>query len=174
MAKPPSKPKKGAIQPYNKVITKEAKTDKGLFSVHKIDEKYFYEIPDSLFEREMLMVTRIAKTAAGLGFGGGKLSEQTLRWQKKGKKVLLRMVSHQVVAADSLPVSEAVTNSNFEPVIATFPIKAFSKDSLNTVIDVTDLYTKDVKPFGYPQGRRAQYSITRLDGQLSYTIQSNN
>lgn len=162
------KPGKDDIQPYDKVITKEAKTDEGLFHVHQIDDKYFYEIPDSLFEREMLMVTRIAKTAAGLGFGGGKLSEQVLRWQKKDKKVILRMVSHQVVAADSLPVHEAVVNSNFEPVIATFPIKAFSKDSTKTVIDVTDLYEKDVKPFGYPQGRRQQYKISRLDNDLSY------
>jgi hypothetical protein len=169
MTKPPGKkPGKDDIQPYSKVITKDAKTDEGLFAVHKVDEKYFYEIPDSLFEREMLMVTRISKTAAGLGFGGGKLSEQVLRWQKKDKKVLLRIVSHQVVAADSLPVHEAVVNSNFEPVIATFPIKALSKDSLNTVIDVTDLFEKDVKPFGFPQRRRQQYRITRLDGQLSY------
>ncbi|MDO1499701.1 zinc-dependent metalloprotease [Winogradskyella maritima] len=169
MAKPPAKkPGKNDIQPYDKVVTKKAVTDNGLFDVHKIDEKYFYEIPDSLFEREMLMVTRIAKTAAGLGFGGGKLSEQVLRWQKKDKKILLRMVSHQVVAADSLPVHEAVVNSNFEPVIATFPIKAFSKDSTKTVIDVTDLYNKDVKPFGFPQGRRQQYRITRVDPSLSY------
>ncbi len=169
MAKPPAKkPGKNDIQPYSKVITKDAKTDQGLFAVHQVEENFFYEIPDSLFEREMLMVTRISKTAAGLGFGGGKLSEQVLRWQKKDKKVLLRMVSHQVVAADSLPVHEAVVNSNFEPVIATFPIKAFSKDSTSTVIDVTDLFEKDVKPLGFPQRRRQQYRITRLDGQLSY------
>ncbi|SDR65747.1 protein of unknown function [Formosa sp. Hel1_31_208] len=168
-AKPPAKkPGKNDPKPYNKVITKDAKSDVGLFTVHQVDDKHYYEIPDSLFDREMLMVTRISKTANGLGFGGGKLSEQVLRWQKKDKKILLRMVSHQVVAADSLPVSEAVTNSNFEPVIATFPIKAFSKDSLNIVIDVTDLFSKDVKPLGFPQRRRQQYRITRLDGQLSY------
>ncbi|WP_354667398.1 zinc-dependent metalloprotease [Winogradskyella psychrotolerans] len=169
MAKPPAKkPGKNDPQPYSKIITKDAKSDKGLFTVHNVDDKFFYEIPDSLFDREMLMVTRIAKTASGLGFGGGKLSEQVLRWEKKNKKVLLRMVSHQVVAADSLPVHEAVVNSNFEPVIATFPIKAFSKDSLNTVIDVTDLFSKDVKPLGFPQRARRQYKISRLDGQLSY------
>lgn len=122
------KPKKGAIKPYDKVITKEAISDEGLFTVHKIDDQFFYEIPDSLFEREMLMVTRISKTAKGIGFGGGKQNEQVLRWQKKDKKVLLRVVSYSIVAADSLPVHEAVVNSNFEPVLYTFPIKAFSKD----------------------------------------------
>jgi hypothetical protein len=162
------KPGKNDIQPYSKVITKDAKTDEGLFHVHKLDDKYFYEIPDSLFEREMLMVTRIAKTASGIGFGGGKQNTQVLRWQKHDKKVLLRVVSHQVVAADSLPVHEAVVNSNFEPVLATFPIKALGKDSTSTVIDVTDLFEKDVKALGFPQSRRQQYRITRLESDKSF------
>lgn len=63
---------KNGIKPYDKVITKEAKSDKGLFTVHKVDENYFYEIPDSLLNREMLTVTRIAKTANGIGFWGWK------------------------------------------------------------------------------------------------------
>ena len=162
------KPKKDAILPYGKVITKEAKTDDGLFKVHRIDEKYFYEIPDSLLEREMLMVTRISKTASGIGFGGGKQNTQVLRWQKNGKKILLRVVSHSIVAADSLPVHEAVVNSNFEPILYTFPIKAFSKDSTATVIDVTDLFMKDVKALGFPDRRRKQYKISRLDSDKSY------
>lgn len=167
-AKQKPKPKKGAIQPYNKVITKDAKSDEGLFTVHQIDDKFMYEIPDSLFGREMLMVTRIAKTASGIGFGGGKQNTQVLRWQKKDKKVVLRVVSHQVYAADSLPVHEAVVNSNFEPVLYTFPIKAFSKDSTSTVIDVSELFTKDVKALGLPSFRRKAYKVTRLEANKSF------
>lgn len=165
-AKP--QPKKGDIQPYDKVITKDAKTDEGLFKVHKIDDKFFYEIPDSLFEREMLMVTRIAKTASGIGFGGGKQNTQVLRWQKKDKKVVLRVVSHNIVAADSLPIHEAVVNSNFEPVLSTFAIEAFGKDSTSTVIDVTDLFDKDIKALGLPDFRRKQYKVTRLESDKSF------
>ena len=167
-AKDKPKPKKDAIKPYNKVITKDAKSDEGLFTVHKIDDNYFYEIPDSLFNREMLMVSRISKTASGIGFGGGKQNTQVLRWQKKGKKVLLRVVSHNVVADEDLPVHEAVTNSNFEPILFSFPIKAFSKDSLNTVIDATDLFAKDVKALGLPEYRRKQYKAGRLEGDKSF------
>ncbi|WP_299187013.1 zinc-dependent metalloprotease [uncultured Aquimarina sp.] len=168
-AKKPGKDK-NAIKPYKEVITKKAKSDPGLFTVHNIEDKYFYEIPDSLFNREMLMVTRIAKTATGIGFGGGKQNTQVLRWQRKNKKVLLRVVSHQIYAADSLPIHEAVENSNFEPVLFSFPIKAFHKDSVNnaTVIDVTDLFKKDVKAIGFPASRRKRYKITRLDASLSY------
>lgn len=165
---PRPKPKKDAIKPYGKVITKEAKTDEGLFKVHALDSKFYYEIPDSLFEREMLMVTRIAKTAAGAGFGGGKANTQVLRWQKREKKVLLRVVSHSVVANDSLPVHEAVVNSNFEPILYTFPIKAFGKDTTSTVIDVTDLFQKDVKALGLPRGYRTRYRATRMDNSKSF------
>lgn len=169
MAKPPGKkPGKNDPKPYNKVITKDAKSDEGLFTVHSLDDKFYYEIPDSLFNREMLMVTRISKTAAGLGFGGGKQNTQVLRWEKKGKKVVLRVVSYNVVAADSLPVNEAVVNSNFEPVLYTFPIKAYSKDSTSTVIDASPLFEKDVKSLGLPQFRRTPYRVTRLEGDKSF------
>lgn len=163
-----AKPKKGDIQPYGKVITKDVKTDDGLFKVHVLDGEYMYEIPDSLFNREMLMVTRISKTATGIGFGGGKANTQVLRWQKKDKKVVLRVVSHSISAADSLPVHEAVVNSNFEPVLYTFPIKAFSKDSSSTVIDVTNLFTKDVKALGFPNYYRKRYKVSRLESEKSF------
>tara|TARA_B100001057_G_C22871861_1_gene959453 strand:- start:6954 stop:9440 length:2487 start_codon:yes stop_codon:yes gene_type:complete len=175
MAKPAGKkPGKNDPQPYNKVITKDAKSDEGLFTVHSLDDKFYYEIPDSLFDREMLMVTRIAKTASGLGFGGGKQNEQVLRWEKKGNKVVLRVVSYNVTAADSLPVNEAVKNSNFEPVLFTFPVKAYSKDSTSTVIDATPLFEKDVKSLGLPQFRRMPYKVTRLESDKSFieTIKS--
>ena len=174
-AKPAEKDKNG-IKPYDKVITKKAKTDPGLFTVHQIDDDYYYEIPDSLFNREMLMVTRIAQTASGIGFGGGKQNEQVLRWEKKNKNVLLRVVSHDVFAADSLPIHEAVVNSNFEPILYSFPVEAYHKDSVNnsTVIKVTDLFKKDVQALGFPERNRKDYKISRLDDSRSYidTIRS--
>ncbi|MDR5591982.1 zinc-dependent metalloprotease [Christiangramia sp. SM2212] len=168
--------KDGGLKPYAKVITKDAKSDEGLFTVHKVDENYFYEIPDSLFNREMLTVTRIAKTASGIGFGGGKQNTQVHRWQKKGNKVLLRVVSYDIYANDSLPVHEAVVNSNFEPIIQSFDIKTVGKDSISksTVIDVTDLYTKDVQALGMQDRTRKEYKVSRLDESRSFidTIRS--
>lgn len=168
--KPQQRPpaKKGGLEAYDKVITKDAKSDEGLFTVHEIDGKYFFEISDSLFNRDMLMVTRIAKTAEGIGFGGGKTNTQVLRWQKEDKNVLLRIISFTITAADSLPISKAVESSNFAPILASFPIKSLSKDSAGVVIEATGLLTKDIKPLGLPQFRRTQYRVTRLDNERSY------
>ena len=166
---PAPKPKKNAIEPYGKVITADAKTDEGLFKVHFIDDAYLFEIPDSLLEREMLMVTRIAKnTSNEQSFGGEETDTQMLRWQKKDKQILLRVVSHNIVANEELPVHEAVVNSNFEPVLFAFPIKAFNNDKTSTVIDVTELFTTDVKPLGLPEYVRKQYKITKLEPKNSF------
>ncbi|WP_036823731.1 zinc-dependent metalloprotease [Polaribacter sp. Hel1_85] len=162
------KPKKGDIQPYGKVVTKDHKTDEGLFKVHTKDDTYLFEIPDSLLKREMLMVTRIAKTANGIGFGGGKTNTQVLRWERKNKQILLRIVSYDVVADTILPVHEAVVNSNLEPILFSFPIKAISKDSTATVIDATSLFSTDVKPLGFPSFYRKRYAVTRMDKTRSY------
>ena len=155
---------------YDEIIGKKSKSDDGLFLVHQVDEKFYYEIPDSLLNKEMLMVTRIAKTTSGLGFGGGKQNTQVVRWVKKRKQILLRIVSYQNVAADSLPIYEAVINSNFEPIIASFSIEAKGKDTLNLsyLIDVTKLFTNDVKTLGISNRYKKRYKISSVDTKRSY------
>jgi len=71
VAKKPEAPKKGP-KPYKEVIDSTAITQKGLFLVHKMDDKYLFEIPDSLLERDIMAITRYSKTAAGAGIFGGE------------------------------------------------------------------------------------------------------
>jgi hypothetical protein len=155
---------------FDDIITDKAIRDAGLFNVFQVDENFYYEIPDSLLGKEMLMVTRIAKTANGLGFGGGKQNTQVVRWVKKRKQLLLRLVSYENVAADSLPIYEAVENSNFEPIIASFPIAAKGKDTTaaSSLIEVTSLFTDDVKTLGISSGYKERYKISSVDTKRSY------
>lgn len=156
------------MKPYSEVITKDAKSDDGLFSVHEVDDSYYYEIPDSLLGREMLVVSRAAKTADNMGYGGEKNNTQTVRWQQRGDQVLLRHVSYENVADSSEAVYQAVRNSNFEPIIKTFKIESLGKDSSGVVIDVTSLYNTDVPSFGLSDNRREAYRVRRLDGDRTF------
>ncbi len=156
------------IQPYSEVITDEAESDDGLFTVHKIDDSYYYEIPDSLLGREMLVVSRIAKTATNLGYGGEKNNTMTVRWHRKGDNILLRHVSYENVADSTQPIFKAVRNSNFEPIISTFSIESLGEDSTGVVIDVTSLYNTDVPAFGLSDGARQNYQVRRLDGSRTF------
>lgn len=155
---------------FDDIIGKDAKSDEGLFNIHEVKDKFYYEIPDTLLGKEMLMVTRIAKTANGLGFGGGKQNTQVVRWVKKRNNIILRIVSYENVAADSLPIHEAVNNSNFEPIIVSFAIEAKGKDSLkpSSLIEVTKLFTNDVKTLGISNRYKKRYKISSVDTKRSY------
>jgi hypothetical protein len=165
----PGAAKKEGIKPFSEVITAKAKTDKGLFNVYSLDDKYYYEIPDSLLGREMLAVTRYAKAPTEDGtYGGEEINEQVWVWEKKGKQILIRVPSYANVAAEGTDMFESVKNSNLSPILASFDIKAFSKDSSGVVIDVTDFFAKDVQALGLNQRTKTGYKITRLDDTRSY------
>ncbi|MCH7684912.1 MAG: zinc-dependent metalloprotease, partial [Gemmatimonadetes bacterium] len=156
------------MKPYKEVITEAAKSDSGLFIVHWVDEKLYFEIPYDMLDREMLLVSRIARTATSIGFGGQKTNTQTVRWQRHNNDVLLRIVSYVNVADDSLAISAAVENANFEPIIKSFDIKAINDDSAAVVIEVTPLYATDVPVLGLQSRRRTQYGVRRLDTSRSF------
>ncbi|MBA4299956.1 MAG: zinc-dependent metalloprotease [Cyclobacterium sp.] len=169
----PSTPPSNGPKPYKEVITAKAKTKEGLFKVHQIEDKYFYEIPDSLLGRDMLMVVRIAKTADGIGYGGENTNNLMVRWEKNNDDILLKVVSVNNYAADSLPISMAVKNSNLEPILQKFAIKARGTDSTGIVIEVTDLFNKDNQALGLQRNRRTEYKVSRLDTDRSYIVHIN-
>ena len=98
---------------YSDIINNKTETDIGLFDVHKVDDKYYYEINDSLLGRDMLMVTRIVNMSKEIPISRHKMSEQVLSWQKFNDKILLKEISYSNYASDSLPIKEAVSNANF-------------------------------------------------------------
>jgi hypothetical protein len=165
--KKPEKSKDG-LKSYKEIIKDSTETKVGLFTVHKVDEKYYYEIPEEMLGKEMLMVTTIAKTANGIGYGGERTNTQMLKWEKKDKNILLKVVSYANTAADSLPIYQAVKNSNLEPILYRFDVEAKGKDGKGWLIEVSDLFSKDVQALGLQQSRRKGYKVTRLDTDRSY------
>jgi len=131
-------------QPYDRVITKDAKTTKGLFTVHQVKERYYYEIPKSELGKDYLWNSQIAKTTIGAGYGGGQLVDRVVRWELKGNRVLLLDVNFGMVADPKSPIATAVKAANNDSIILSFPVAAFAKDGA-PVIEVSRLFTNDVQ-----------------------------
>src|SRR6266478_6009077 len=149
------------IKPYDKVITKDAKSDPGVFIVHRIKEKVYYEIPKSELGKDFLWVSQIARTTLGVGYGGQAAGNHVVRWERHANRVLLRGVSYEVVADPKLPVSRAVQAANNNPIIMSFWIEAFGKDEA-PVIEVTRLFTTEVTEFSARARLRARaFDATR-------------
>jgi len=138
--------KKSKIKPYDEVITDKARTQVGLFRAHQLEDKLFFEItPDSL-DQDLLWVTQISETTAGNSYAGMPAGNRVVRWEKRGDRILLRDVRYGIRADTDDPIALAVKKSNLAPIIKAFQIQAYGKDQA-AVIEVTELFTKDVAEF---------------------------
>ncbi|MDN3674474.1 zinc-dependent metalloprotease [Flavobacterium branchiarum] len=169
----PEKKSESSIKEYSKVITKDAISDEGLFTVHKVDKKYYFEIPNKYLKKDMLLVSRLSKLPSNLGGGyvnaGSETNEQLITWERFQDKILVKSKSYNAVANDTLPISISVKSNNYEPTLFAFDIVAFSKDSANTVIDVTKFYSTDVKAItGISAEMREMYKVKGLDESRSF------
>jgi hypothetical protein len=157
---------------YADFITAKAVTDSGLFIVHKVDEKYYFELPLDVLEKEILVTSRISGYVKNLSFGGAGMRsrpQQVIRWQEKDKKILLRSVSYNSVASEDKPIYESVRNNNFEPIIMTFDRLTYNQDSSAVVIEVGPLFTTDVAMIGpLSDTQRRTFGIKSLDGKRSF------
>jgi hypothetical protein len=150
-------------QPYDKVITKEAVTKDGLFKVHKVKDKYYYEIPKTEIDKQYLWVTQIARTTVGVGYGGQALGRRVVRWERNENKIHLRNVNYSVVADPSLPISRAVQAANNDTILMTFPVAAWGPNE-SAVIEVTRLFNTDLFEFS----ARQRLNATAMDPSRSY------
>ena len=159
-------------RPYAQVITDKAVSDQGGITTHRVDDRWFFEVPDSLMRRDFLLVTRVAGVPANFsGFlsAGTSINERVVRWERQGERLFLRSMSFRAVADDTLPIATSVASNNVAPILAAFPIQAFSRDSSSYVIDVTDFFSGDTPALtGLDADQRRQYQVRRLDAGRSY------
>lgn len=166
-----SKPK-----PYKEVITAKAITDVGLFKVHKVEDKYYFEIPDSLLDRDILIVSRIVKGAVMarspkdiFGYAGDKIGENVVQFAKgPNNKLFIKSISYLEISKDTTDngLYRSVLNSNLQPIVAAFDIKAFSPDSTGVVIDMTDYINGDNDVLFFEA--KGSFGISTLQGDKSY------
>lgn len=136
------KSKPGELKKYEDVVTDKAKTTKGLFIVHRIDDKVYFEIPTSAYGKLMLWTTEVAKAPSGVGWGGKALGNVVVRWERRGNKVLLWQVFFDK-RADGKAIQRAVDSANHDSIIMALNIETEGKDK-TAVVHATPLFTADV------------------------------
>ncbi|MBK8490958.1 MAG: zinc-dependent metalloprotease [Saprospirales bacterium] len=164
--------KKSKEKSYADIITEDAVTDSGLFIVHQVKGKYYFEIPTDLLEREILVTSRISGYVNNLSFGGAGMRsrpQQVIRWQQKDNKILMRSVSYDRVADPEKPIYLSVRNNNFEPIIMSFDLACYNADSTALVFDPTSFFTTEVPMIGaVSEGQSKSFSLKGLDGKRSF------
>lgn len=179
-ARPPMPAKSGpktAPKKFSDVITSSARKDSGLFIIYKQDDKIFFEIPDSILGRDILVVNRISKSAAGLrssmiGYSGDQIGENVIRFDKgPNDRIFIKNISYTEISKDSTqPMFQAVMNSNIQPIAAAFDIKAFSDSAHNCVIDLTEYIQGDNDIFFFDPRIKAGLKLGGVQQDKSYIV----
>lgn len=143
-----AKKEKKEEQGYSKIITKEAKTKKGLITLHMVKSTLYLEIPLDLMGKQLLFAGRVAEISDNKDVIAGQMPQDPLlvEWSKDDEKVYLQNTVSRAVCDEDEPIALALEKNNLKPVIRAFPIKAFNTDSSAVVIDATKLFCADERP----------------------------
>src|SRR5688572_5071809 len=160
------------VRPYREIITDKAVSRNGFFKVHKVDDKYYFEIPNDMFWRDILVVNRLSQTQAGTGYGGDQVGQNVVRFDKgPNNRIFLRTISYAVYAKDSTsPMFSSVKNSNLQAIAASFDIKAFGKDSATSVIEITDFVNGDNDVLFFSSAAKSSRRLGSLQNDKSYIV----
>ncbi|QLE00964.1 zinc-dependent metalloprotease [Galbibacter sp. BG1] len=158
------------VASIDKVIPSDATVQKGLFKVYKVGDKFFFEIADSLLNREMLVVSRFVKTPGGAGnYGGEEIGEKTIFFEKgPSNKLFLRVSTFVSEAGEDDAIAKAVNNSNVTPILEAFEVKARNKEGNASVIEVTDFINGENNLLSLSSSQKDMYGLTTLEKDRSY------
>ena len=152
-----------APRPYTEVVTRAARTDEGIFKVHRVGDTVLYEIPKAQLNKDFLWVTQIKRTTFGAGYGGQAVDDRVVRWELNNNRVFLRLMNYSVVADAATPIAQAVLDANTPAIVRAFNVAAFSPSG-DPVIEVQSLFLTDVPEFS----ARARLGARGMDAGRSY------
>ena len=163
-------------KPYKKVIDSTAVTQKGLLDVHKVGDKYLFEISESLLGKEIMTITRYSKTPAGGGiFGGEEINRQVVRFEKgMNNTLILRSITYVITTPnEDKPITKSVKNSSADPIIGIYDILAYKKDdsgkeNVSSVIDMTSAFDSDTQIFSLNPVNKQLLSIQAFQKDKSF------
>ncbi len=151
-------------------LTKKMIKQEGLITAYRKENKIFFEIPTSLLNKDLLMVTRFVKLPGNYQAyvnAGSKTSEQLIHFKKKNNQLLLTQESYINFANQNDPIALSVAQNNFPPILDAFPIKNEEKDRF--LIDVSNYFSKDSPGFNIiRKSIKKEYNIGSADSKRSF------
>lgn len=134
-------------------LVEDGTVKKGLFNVYAKDKDYYFEIPDSLLSKDMLIVNKVSNVPFALnGHGlnkGMTFETKLIRFYKDTflNKVWVKTINPRVQS----PATDAITRSvkdNFgESIIEEFDIETRNLDSTSVFIKVNRIFNGKEKSF---------------------------
>ena len=134
-------------------LVKKGSVKKGLFNVIQVKTDVYFEIQDSLFQREFLIVNKLSQVPfqvneAGLN-KGMNYENKVISFYKDtiAKKVWVKSYVPKVSSPKEDAITQSVQNNFAESIIEVFDIETKNNDSTSVVIKVNKIFDGKQKSF---------------------------
>lgn len=138
---------KDSVNADYKKVTKDATTQKGLFTTHynAKEGKLYFEIPDSAFSRSYILANRVAATSNTRDYVAGEMATTPLliRLSKDERNVYIHQMQSADYVAGTDPIRSSFERNFYDPILKGFKIAAHN--GKNVVIDVTAFFGANEK-----------------------------
>ena len=130
---------------YQKIIKKGGTVTDGLFRVRHIEDKYYFEIPDSMLGRYILCVTRFTAVPQNFGqFAGEEITHSTIYFEKRDtSQIMIRQYVLSHLADNGDNISRTLEQSTVDPIVQAFKVIGQNEEKDASLIEVTSLFNSD-------------------------------
>ena len=154
-------------------VEKRTPAKEGLFNVQFWKDKWYFQIPDSLLGRLVLVNTRFVSTPVNAGLYGGELANsQVVYWELRDKTMYLRADVYDTRVNKDDVIAQAVANATQNPILWSAKIDSTLTDTITGAkrysVDVTSLVSNDNIVVGISEQRKTQLGVTGFKKELSY------
>ena len=130
---------------YQKIIKKGGTVTDGLFRVRHIEDKYYFEVPDSMLGRYILCVTRFTAVPQNFGqFAGEEITHSTIYFEKRDtSQIMIRQYVLSHLADNEDNISRTLEQSTIDPIVQSFKVIGQNEEKDASLIEVTSLFNSD-------------------------------
>ena len=155
--------------PYEELIKKGGSYQEGMFGIRKIDDKWYFDIPNNLLGRYFLMVTRFTSVPQRFGaFGGEEVNHNTVYFERRNDQILVRSYVETQIADPKDAISISLKTSTVDPIIASFKIIKSDKKRDSMLVDVTNFISKDNNFTGLPSEMKTKAKLGAMLDDRSF------
>ena len=169
-AKKKEKEKEKKPTEYEKLLKKGGTELKGLFTVRHIEDKYYFEVPDSMLKRLILCVTRYTAVPQGFGqFAGEEVNQSTIYFEKRdSSSLLMRQYVLSYLADDKDNIARTLEKSTIDPIVMSFKVIGRNEAKDAQLVEVTNLFKQDNNLMSFTSAAKTQLKVGGIQGDRTF------
>lgn len=121
--------------------------DQGLFTIYELDDKFYFEIPDSLLQRDMLIGSRVSEISEISKLVSGEIRKNPalIIFDKEEDNICLKQVVSKYDGYEDQNIYQSLERHQLLPILEVFPIACYNADSTSSIVDVTKFFSDEIK-----------------------------